>query len=88
MSGKLSVNNIIPIYQQYTSLFNARSAPLLLAFAVNIAGFDLAIGSMANIIALRMAGEPAIWWRFHLYSFPLLGWAAAVGYWLISALGR
>jgi len=69
-------------------LLNSLPPSLILAFAVNIGGFGLAVGSMANIIALRMAGETDIWWRFHLYSLPLLGWAAAVGYGLILFLSR
>jgi di/tricarboxylate transporter len=52
----------------------------LLAWAVNIGGFGLLPGSLANLIALRMAGNRRIWWRFHLYSLPLLVWAAIVGY--------
>ncbi|MGU8127465.1 hypothetical protein ACLXAZ_30240, partial [Escherichia coli] len=33
----------------------------------------------ANLIALRMANDRRIWWRFHLYSIPMLLWAALVG---------
>jgi di/tricarboxylate transporter len=33
---------------------------------------ELLPGSLANIIALRMAGDRRIWWRFHLYSIPML----------------
>jgi di/tricarboxylate transporter len=43
----------------------------------------LAIGSLANLIALRMAGERKIWLRFHYYSLPLLVWAALLG-WVMS----
>jgi len=56
---------------------------VLLAFAVNVGGFGLLPGSLANIIALRMAHNRRIWWRFHLWSVPLLLWAALVGYCLI-----
>jgi len=52
----------------------------LLAWAVNVGGFGLLPGSLANLIALRMANNRRIWWRFHLYSIPLLIWAALVGY--------
>ena len=52
----------------------------LLAWAVNIGGFGLLPGSLANLIALRMAGDRRIWWRFHLYSLPMLLWAALVGF--------
>ncbi|MDU2190732.1 MAG: anion transporter, partial [Klebsiella pneumoniae] len=40
--------------------------------------------SLANIIALRMASDRRIWWRFHLYSIPMLLWAAISGYWLFK----
>lgn len=55
----------------------------LLAWAVNVGGFGLLPGSLANLIALRMANNRRIWWRFHLYSIPLLIWAALVGYGLL-----
>lgn len=40
----------------------------------------------ANLIALRMANDRRIWWRFHLYSIPMLLWAALVGYVLLVIL--
>ncbi|MEW5029573.1 anion transporter, partial [Klebsiella pneumoniae] len=54
------------------------------AWAVNVGGFGLLPGSLANIIALRMASDRRIWWRFHLYSIPMLLWAALSGYWLFK----
>ena len=57
---------------------------LLLAWAVNVGGFGLLPGSLANLIALRMAGDRRIWWRFHIYSLPMLLWAALVGYGLLQ----
>lgn len=59
-------------------------ASALLAFAVNIGGFGLLPGSLANLIALRMANDRRIWLRFHYYSLPMLLWAAAVGYGLLQ----
>lgn len=64
-------------------LLNYVPPGVLLAFAVNVGGFGLLPGSLANIIALRMAHNRRIWWRFHLWSVPLLLWAALVGYCLI-----
>ncbi|WP_312688418.1 anion transporter [Kosakonia sp.] len=61
-------------------LLNYVPPDTLLAWAVNVGGFGLLPGSLANLIALRMANERRIWWRFHLYSLPLLLWAALVGY--------
>lgn len=53
-------------------------------WAVNVGGFGLLPGSLANLIALRMAGDRRIWWRFHIYSLPMLLWAALVGYGLLQ----
>ncbi|WP_145556300.1 SLC13 family permease [Yersinia canariae] len=63
-------------------LLNYQPSSALVAYAVNIGGFGFALGSMANLIALRMAGEPAIWLKFHAYSLPFLFWSALVG-WLL-----
>lgn len=64
-------------------LLNYVPPSTLLAWAVNVGGFGLLPGSLANLIALRMASDRRIWWRFHLYSLPLLLWAALVGYALL-----
>lgn len=56
----------------------------LLAYAVNAGGFGLAIGSLANLIALRMANDRKIWLKFHYYSFPFLLWSGFMGWWLVS----
>jgi len=52
-----------------------------LAWAVSIGGFGLATGSMANLIALRLARAPGLWWDFHRWSVPLLA-----GAWLLAWL--
>lgn len=67
-------------------LLNYVPSSMLLAWAVNVGGFGLLPGSLANLIALRMAADRRIWWRFHLYSIPMLLWAAAVGYGLLLLL--
>ena len=64
-------------------LLNYVPPSTLLAWAVNVGGFGLLPGSLANLIALRMAADRRIWWRFHLYSIPMLLWAAVVGYGLL-----
>jgi len=64
-------------------LLNYVPPDTLLAWAVNVGGFGLLPGSLANLIALRMANDRRIWWRFHLYSLPMLLWAALVGYGLL-----
>ena len=58
-------------------------ASKLIAYAVNVGGFGLAIGSLANLIALRLAREPGLAWRFHGYSVPALVLGAAVAWWLL-----
>ncbi len=48
-----------------------------LAWGVSVGGFGLAIGSLANLIALRLARQPGGWVEFHRWSLPVL--AAAWG---------
>ena len=55
----------------------------VLAYGVNVGGFGLLIGSLANLIALRMARDRRAWLSFHLYGLPALIVAAAVGYGLL-----
>ncbi|MCC5960103.1 MAG: anion permease [Rhodobacteraceae bacterium] len=50
-----------------------------LAWGVNVGGFGLAIGSLANLIALRLGRQPGIWWQFHLWSLPVFGASLALG---------
>ncbi|MFC3107214.1 SLC13 family permease [Undibacterium arcticum] len=44
----------------------------LTAYAVNVGGFGFMLGSLANIIALRMTHQRSAWLVFHLYSLPFL----------------
>lgn len=59
-----------------------------LAWGVSVGGFGLVIGSMANLIALRLARQPGMLMEFHRWSLPMLGlgWLFAA-VWL-SALAR
>ena len=57
----------------------------VLAYAVNVGGFGLAVGSLANLIALRMAPDARAWLIFHRYSLPFLMAAAGIGYGLLFA---
>lgn len=43
-----------------------------LAWGANVGGFGLAIGSMANLIALRLGRQRGLWMAFHGWSFPML----------------
>jgi Na+/H+ antiporter NhaD/arsenite permease-like protein len=50
----------------------------LLASAVNVGGAGLMIGSLANLIALRLDGSRGIGWRFHAWSIPYLAVTAVL----------
>ncbi|MDR8732109.1 SLC13 family permease [Burkholderia pseudomultivorans] len=54
-----------------------------LAFGVSVGGFGFAIGSLANLIAVRLAKEPRMWLPFHLLSIPFALASAALGAWLL-----
>ncbi|MEF9402132.1 MULTISPECIES: anion transporter [Ralstonia solanacearum species complex] len=50
----------------------------VMAFAVSVGGFGFMVGSLANLIALRMARDKRAWPVFHAYSIPFLVVAAGV----------
>lgn len=54
----------------------------LLAWGVSVGGFGLAIGSLANLIALRLARQRGLWKAFHCWSIPMLltAYGAVVGW--------
>lgn len=54
-----------------------------LAWAVAVGGFGTAIGSLANLIALRLSRRPGLWREFHLWSVPVLLAAGAIA-WALS----
>ena len=64
-------------------MINYLPSGALLAYAVNAGGFGLAIGSLANLIALRMANDKKIWLKFHTYSFPFLLFSGLAGWFLL-----
>jgi len=55
----------------------------VLAYAVSVGGFGTAVGSLANLIALRMAGERRAWMLFHVFAVPFLLLATVLGYALL-----
>ncbi|MBN3788690.1 SLC13 family permease [Burkholderia sp. Ac-20353] len=55
-----------------------------LAFGVSVGGFGVAIGSLANLIAVRLAKEPRMWLPFHLVSIPFAIASAVLGAWLLA----
>jgi Na+/H+ antiporter NhaD/arsenite permease-like protein len=54
-----------------------------LAFGVSVGGFGFAIGSLANLIAMRLSGQRGMWAQFHLFSIPFWVIGGAVGGWLV-----
>ncbi len=54
-----------------------------IAYGVNLGGNGLFIGSLANLIALKMVGNRRIWRDFHLYSLPYLAVTAALVYFIL-----
>jgi Na+/H+ antiporter NhaD/arsenite permease-like protein len=54
-----------------------------LAFGVSVGGFGVAIGSLANLIAVRLAREPGMWGPFHAVSIPFGLASALVGAWML-----
>jgi Na+/H+ antiporter NhaD/arsenite permease-like protein len=54
-----------------------------LAFGVSVGGFGIAIGSLANLIAVRLSNERGIWLPFHLYAVPFWLAGGAIGGWLL-----
>ncbi|MDB6002387.1 MAG: Citrate transporter, partial [Rhizobacter sp.] len=55
----------------------------VMAYAVSVGGFGLLIGSLANLIAMRMLDDRKAWWQFHLWAVPFLAAATAMGYALL-----
>lgn len=57
----------------------------VIAWAVNLGGFGLVVGSLANLIALRLLGDRRAWWGFHAWSIPFLLLTTLVaGAWLFA----
>ncbi|MCG1041185.1 anion permease [Mycetohabitans sp. B8] len=50
-----------------------------LAFGVSVGGFGIAIGSLANLIAMRLVGSHGSWWCFHAMSLPFYALALLMG---------
>jgi di/tricarboxylate transporter len=53
-----------------------------IAYGVNVGGFGFVLGSLANLIALRLLGERKAWGTFHLWSLPFFVVVGCVG-WLL-----
>ncbi|KUM52290.1 transporter [Rheinheimera sp. EpRS3] len=53
-----------------------------LSWGVSVGGFGLAIGSLANLIALRLSKQPGLWREFHYWSLPVFAGSLVLGWWL------
>ena len=71
-AGGIVASQLISNVPATVLLLGHASDALALAVAVNVGGFGLAIGSMANLIALRLAKQPHDWRLFHAVSIPFL----------------
>jgi Na+/H+ antiporter NhaD/arsenite permease-like protein len=54
-----------------------------LSWGVSVGGFGLAIGSLANLIALRLSKQQGLWREFHYWSLPVFILSLALGWALI-----
>jgi hypothetical protein len=57
----------------------------LMAYEVNVGGFGIAVGSLANLVSRRMTSDTRAWLSCHLCAVPclLVAAAATVGYGLL-----
>lgn len=56
-----------------------------LAWGANVGGFGLVIGSLANLIALRLGRQPGLWVPFHAWSMAML-MVSLLGVFVLGAL--
>ncbi|MFC0402486.1 SLC13 family permease [Paraburkholderia rhizosphaerae] len=54
-----------------------------LAFGVSVGGFGIAIGSLANLIAMRLSNERGMLTLFHAFSVPFWLVAGVLGAWVL-----
>jgi len=79
--GGIALSQVMSNVPATVVLAPAVAQPLLLAVAVNVGGFGTALGSLANLIAIRLEGGRHTMRAFHAISLPFLA-VAAVAVWL------
>ena len=84
--GGIVASQVISNVPATVLLLNHASNAMALAVAVNVGGFGLVIGSLANLIALRLAKQPHAMGLFHKVSIPFLLVCAPVVYAVWMAL--
>jgi len=77
-AGGIVLSQLISNVPAAVTLQHYAPSLTLLAAAVNVGGSGLMIGSLANLIALRLDGSHGIGWRFHAWSIPYLVVTAVV----------
>ncbi|WP_424681529.1 SLC13 family permease [Frateuria sp. YIM B11624] len=70
--GGILASQVISNVPATVLLLDRAHDPVALAVAVNVGGFGLAIGSLANLIALRLARQPQGLRALHRVSIPFL----------------
>jgi Na+/H+ antiporter NhaD/arsenite permease-like protein len=71
-AGGIVASQLISNVPATVLLLDRAPDAIALAVAVNVGGFGVAIGSLANLIALRLAKQPHGLRRLHLVSIPFL----------------
>ena len=77
-AGGIALSQLISNVPAAVALQHYAPNLTLLAAAVNVGGAGLVIGSLANLIALRLDGSRGIGWRLHAWSIPYLAITAAL----------
>lgn len=70
--GGIALSQLISNVPATVALKGFVHDPRWLAMAVNVGGFGVVTGSLANVIALRLEGGRGIYGRFHIWSLPFL----------------
>lgn len=86
-AGGIIASQLISNVPATVLLLDRASDPIALAVAVNVGGFGLAIGSLANLIALRLARQPHGLRQLHRVSIPFLLVCAPLAYLAWSGFG-
>jgi Na+/H+ antiporter NhaD/arsenite permease-like protein len=76
----IAVSQVVSNVPAAIALAGVSSDWRVLATSVNIGGFGLVVGSLANLIALRLAGDREAGGEFHRWSIPYLALVAVGTY--------
>jgi len=85
--GGILLSQVVSNVPATVLLLDHASHPLALAAAVDVGGFGLGIGSLANLIALRLLGERGGLAALHRASVPLLLVCAPLAYLVLDLMG-